>query len=53
MLNVIIKVHFFQLQFRDKKNPHGLNIFLGEIKDVMFIFLYHKIGLHFPETMKQ
>ena len=53
MLNVSIKLLFFQLQFHDKKNPHGLNIFLGEIKDVMFIFLYHKIGLHFPKTMKQ
>ena len=42
------------LQCHDKGNPQGFKHFLPrKIKDVMFLFLYHVLGLHFKEANKQ
>ena len=45
-------MHFFQLQFHEEFWV-AETFLLEKIKDTMFIFLDHIIGLRFRETIKQ
>ena len=37
----------------ERESPEALKFLLGKIKDVIFLFLYHILGLHFLEAIKQ
>lgn len=42
-----------EYNFMIERISRTLNIFTRKIKDVMFLLLYHILGFHFPETIKQ
>ena len=58
-------IQVWAYNFMMKRIPRGFNIFTREINvmlcyvmlcykyDVMFLFLFHILGLHFPEAIKQ
>ena len=39
--------------FMIKKIPRGFKIFTRKTKNILFHFLYHILGLYFPEDIKQ
>ena len=39
--------------FMIKRIPRGFNIFTRKTKDILFLFLYHILGLYFSEGIKQ
>ena len=39
--------------FMIKRIPQASTFLLEKMQDVMFLFLYHILGLHFLETIKQ
>ena len=42
-----------EYNFMIERISRTLNIFTRKIKDVMFLFLYHRSDLHFPVAIKQ
>ena len=50
ILIILVNIPTRAQKFKIKRIFSSLNILLGKIKHVIFIFLYHRIGLHFPEA---
>ena len=50
---ILVNSLTWAFNFMIRRLPSSLNIFTRKMKDVMFIFLYHIIALHFPEYVKQ
>ena len=49
LVNIPIQAYNFKL----KRIPSSFKHFYAEKQNVMFIILYHIIGLHFPYAIKQ
>ena len=53
LVNILTQEQNFMIKRIRRNIFKAEKILPGKIKDIMFLFLYHTFGLHFPEAIKQ